>query len=58
MAFSFWCRKGHLEQLRQRQANIERRLGRGLVFHIAPSNVPSDPGRITNIPPTIAAKDA
>ena len=40
MAFSFWCRKGHLEKLKRKQANIERRLGRGLVFHIAPSNVP------------------
>ena len=40
IAFSFWCRMGHLEQLRREQANIERRLGRGLVFHIAPSNVP------------------
>ena len=40
MAFSFWCRKGHLEKLKMEQANLERRLGRGLVFHITPSNVP------------------
>jgi len=40
MAFSFWCRKGNLEQFKKDQINLERRLGRGLVFHIAPSNVP------------------
>ena len=40
MAFSFWCRKGNLIKFKKNQSNIDRRLGRGLVFHIAPSNVP------------------
>ena len=40
MTFSFWCRKRHLEQLKKKQTNIHKRIGRGLVFHVAPSNVP------------------
>lgn len=39
-AFGFWCRKAHLETLAQRHAAPLPRLGRGLVFHLAPSNVP------------------
>lgn len=40
-AFGFWCRRAHLEQLRKRHANCRPRLGRGLLFHAAPSNVPA-----------------
>ena len=40
VAFAFWCRKGALHQLRERYVSTELRLGRGLVFHIAPGNVP------------------
>lgn len=39
-AFGFWCRKAHLEALERRHAAPLPRLGRGLVFHLAPSNVP------------------
>lgn len=42
MTFAFWIRKGSTEKMRQRfergDGNI--RLGRGVAFHIAPSNVP------------------
>ena len=38
-AFGFWCRKGNLKRLKE-EAVCGERLGRGLVFHIAPSNVP------------------
>lgn len=40
-AFGFWCRRAHLEQLRKRHASRLPRLGRGLLFHAAPSNVPA-----------------
>lgn len=40
MAFGFWCRGQHLRQIKERTADIEHRLGRGKVFHIAPSNIP------------------
>lgn len=37
MSFAFWCRKGNLKKLKDGYA---QRLGRGLAFHVAPSNVP------------------
>ena len=41
ITFAFFCRRAHLEQLRsQYQDALDNRLGRGLAFHIAPSNVP------------------
>lgn len=41
MSFAFWCRKANLAQKKaQFEAREERRLGRGLVYHVAPSNVP------------------
>lgn len=40
MSFAFWCRKGNLQRLREARADREKRLGRGLAFHVAPSNVP------------------
>ena len=40
-AFGFWCRNAHLETLKQRHASPFPRLGRGMVFHITPSNVPT-----------------
>ncbi|MEE3466947.1 MAG: acyl-CoA reductase [Eubacterium sp.] len=40
VSFAFFCRKGNLERLRE-EAHIEDlRMGRGLCFHIAPSNIP------------------
>lgn len=40
-AFAFWCRRSHLESLKIRHACPQPRLGRGLIFHVAPSNVPA-----------------
>ena len=40
VTFAFFCRKANLLKLSEEYKNEELRLGRGLVFHIAPSNVP------------------
>ncbi len=40
MAFSFWCRKENLNIMKRKLNNNHQRLGRGLAFHISPSNVP------------------
>ena len=40
MAFAFWCRRAALRRYRDRYPERGCRLGRGLLFHIAPSNVP------------------
>lgn len=39
VTFGFFCRKANLLQMKQ-QYYVPNRLGRGLSFHIAPSNVP------------------
>lgn len=38
--FAFFCRKAHLLSLQKSYLNTGLRLGRGVIFHIAPSNVP------------------
>ena len=40
ITFSFWCRKGNINVLKLNYADIKNRFGRGILFHIAPSNVP------------------
>ena len=41
VTFGFFCRKGNLQKLRDEYCSgKDIRLGRGLLFHIAPSNVP------------------
>ncbi|MDR0764107.1 MAG: hypothetical protein LBE65_00745 [Synergistaceae bacterium] len=40
IAFAFWCRKVNLLKLKEQYDDLDRRLGRGVAFHIAPSNVP------------------
>ncbi len=41
ITFAFWIRKGSVFNLRKRFSDDEEfRLGKGIVFHIAPSNVP------------------
>lgn len=40
VSFAFFCRKANLYKLKQSFNNEQNRLGRGLTFHIAPSNVP------------------
>lgn len=38
--FAFFCRRASLQNLREGYADLSGRLGRGMVFHIAPGNVP------------------
>jgi hypothetical protein len=38
--FGFWCRKGALLKEKERFDDLALRLGRGVVFHSTPSNVP------------------
>jgi len=38
--FGFWCRRSALIQEKNKYDDIALRLGRGIVFHITPSNVP------------------
>lgn len=38
--FAFFCRKANLNSLQKKYKDGSLRLGRGVVFHIAPSNVP------------------
>lgn len=41
ITFGFFCRKGNIEKLKETyKSRISNRLGRGVTFHIAPSNVP------------------
>jgi hypothetical protein len=40
MAFAFWCRKANITKLKADFEDGKARLGRGLVLHITPSNVP------------------
>lgn len=40
ISFSFWCRKASIKSLQKPYADIMNRIGRGVAFHIAPSNVP------------------
>lgn len=39
-ALGFWCRKAHIEKLEDRQHMTGEGRGKGLVLHIAPSNMP------------------
>lgn len=39
-AFAFWCRKNHLNQWKKERETDEYSLGLGMIFHIAPSNIP------------------
>lgn len=40
MTFGFWCRKAAIMSEKTKYLDLERRLGRGIVFHSTPSNVP------------------
>ena len=40
VAFAFWCRRGNIEKLKEAFGDVSTRLGRGLVFHISPGNIP------------------
>tara|TARA_Y100000590_G_scaffold470645_1_gene667340 strand:- start:9501 stop:10691 length:1191 start_codon:yes stop_codon:yes gene_type:complete len=40
--FSFWCRKKNIESLKKNYFSEKTRLGLGLIFHITPSNIPTN----------------
>lgn len=40
VTFAFFCRRGNLMKLKEQYSSSAIRLGWGLIFHIAPSNVP------------------
>jgi len=40
IAFGFWCRISNITSLQQRQVRNDLEIGRGVSFHIPPSNVP------------------
>ena len=40
IAFAYWCRKSNITKLKREFGEKHLRLGLGIVFHIAPSNVP------------------
>lgn len=39
MTFGFWCRRAALLKEKDKYTNLDRRLGRGIIFHSTPSNV-------------------
>lgn len=39
ITFAFWCRKASLHKMKNHYLNNELCIGRGIVFHISPSNV-------------------
>jgi len=41
-ALSFWCRKANIENLKKKYISNETRLGLGIIFHITPSNIPTN----------------
>lgn len=40
IAYAFWIRKAHMEQVRMSYRTEAQRVGRGVAFQIAPSNIP------------------
>lgn len=40
ISLAFWCRKGNILKWKECCSNLENSMGRGLIFHITPSNVP------------------
>ena len=40
--FAFWCRKQNILNLKNRYTSNSLRLGHGLIFHITPSNIPTN----------------
>lgn len=41
-ALSFWCRKSNIEKLKKNFNYNEIKKGKGLIFHVTPSNVPTN----------------
>lgn len=40
ITFAFFCRKANIKKIQEQYEREEHRIGRGCLFHIAPSNVP------------------
>src|SRR5438046_1817830 len=40
VSFAWWCRKANVERLARQYNDGSTRLGRGLAFHVTPSNMP------------------
>ncbi len=40
VTFGYWCRPSNIKLLKQKYDDLDVRLGLGLAFHVAPSNVP------------------
>ena len=40
--FAFWCRRQNIYNLKKKFLSNETRLGLGLIFHITPSNIPTN----------------
>jgi hypothetical protein len=40
MSYAYWIRKAALEYAKEKHTDYQSRIGRGVAFHIAPSNVP------------------
>jgi len=40
VSLGFWCRKANIQRLKEAFGDNSKKLGRGLCFHIAPSNIP------------------
>ena len=39
---SFWCRERNILRLQKKHSSDNYRIGKGLIFHITPSNVPTN----------------
>ena len=42
IALAFWCSKKNIQYLKKKFSCDDLRTGKGLIFHIAPSNVPTN----------------
>lgn len=40
ITLGYWCRNGNISFLKNKYSNLENRKGKGVAFHITPSNVP------------------
>ena len=40
LSYAYWIRKSSLVSTKERYSESDRRIGRGIAFHVAPSNVP------------------
>ena len=40
MSYAYWIRRSSIENIKKKHKDYKNRLGRGVAFHIAPSNVP------------------